>query len=55
MVMSRFYQETVSEIAEAVGIADGEPFWNVYLNRWQVAVNFAFGCKSVACDWVAIV
>ncbi|MHC5722766.1 MAG: plasmid replication protein, CyRepA1 family [Nostoc sp.] len=51
----RFYQETVSEIGEAIGIADSEPFWNVYLNRWHVNVNFACGCKSVACDWVAIV
>ncbi|MBN3893848.1 MAG: DUF3854 domain-containing protein [Nostoc sp. NOS(2021)] len=50
----RFYKETVSEIGEAIGVADSEPFWNVYSNRWHVAVNFACGCKSVACDWVAI-
>lgn len=51
----RFYQETVSEIGEAIGVAEGEPFWNAYLNRWHVAVNFACGCKSVACDWLAII
>ncbi|MBG1261060.1 plasmid replication protein, CyRepA1 family [Nostoc commune] len=48
----RFYKETVSEIGEAIGVADSEPFWNVYSNRWHVAVNFACGCKSVACDWL---
>ncbi|MEH2003493.1 MAG: hypothetical protein V7L00_33125, partial [Nostoc sp.] len=48
----RFYQEAVSEIGEAIGIANSEPFWNGYLNRWHVAVNFACGCKSVACDWL---
>ena len=51
----RFYQEAVLEIGEAIGVADGEPFWNAYLSRWHIAVNFACGCKSVACDWVAIV
>lgn len=51
----RFYQETVLEIGEGVGLAQGEPFWNVYLNRWQVIVNFACGCKSVACDWVTAI
>ena len=51
----RFYQETFLEIGEGVGLAQGEPFWNVYLNRWQVIVNFACGCKSVACDWVTAI
>jgi hypothetical protein len=50
----RFYQEAISEIGEAIGIAEGEPFWNGFLNRWHIAVNFACGSKSVACDWVAI-
>ena len=50
----KFYQETVSEIGEAIGIAEGEPFWNAFLNRWHIAVNFTCGSKSVACDWVAI-
>jgi hypothetical protein len=48
----RFYAEAISEIGEAIGIADSEPFWNGYLNRWQVAVNFVCGCKSVPCDWL---
>ncbi|MBG1268111.1 plasmid replication protein, CyRepA1 family [Nostoc sp. WHI] len=50
----RFYQEAVLKIGESIGIADSEPFWNAYLNRWQIAVNFACGCKSVAFDWVVI-
>ncbi|MBD2512344.1 hypothetical protein H6G91_34885 [Nostoc muscorum FACHB-395] len=36
-------------------IADGEPYWNAYLNQWQVWVNFADGCKSVVCDWLVAV
>ena len=51
----RFYQEAISEIGEAIGVAEGEPFWNEFLNRWHIAVNFACGSKSVACDWVASV
>jgi hypothetical protein len=39
----RFYQELVSKVGEAVGITDGEPFWNAYLGQWQVWVNFAPG------------
>ena len=51
----RFYTELVSQVGEAVGIADGEPYWNRYLNQWQVWVNFATGCKSVVCDWLVAV
>ncbi len=29
----RFYWELVSSFSEAVGIADGEPFWNEYLGQ----------------------
>ncbi|WP_308189939.1 hypothetical protein [Nostoc sp. XA010] len=47
-----FYRELVSKFGEAVGVADGEPFWNGYLGQWQVWVNFAHGCKSVVCDWL---
>ncbi|MEH2431792.1 MAG: hypothetical protein V7K26_30745 [Nostoc sp.] len=50
-----FYNELVSTIGEAVGVADGEPFWNRYLGQWQIAVNFASGCKSVLCDWLIVV
>ena len=50
----RFYQEAVLEIGEAIGVADGKPFWNAYLSRWHIAVNFACGCKSIAYDWVVI-
>ncbi|WP_229501033.1 hypothetical protein [Nostoc mirabile] len=48
----QFYQQLVSTIGTAVGVADGEPYWNSYLNQWQVWVNFALGCKSVVCDWL---
>ncbi len=48
----RFYNELVSSFGEAVGVANGEPFWNGYLGQWQVLVDFASGCKSVVCDWV---
>lgn len=50
-----FYQELVSIVGEAVGVADGEPYWNGCLGQWQVWVNFADGCKSVVCDWLAVV
>jgi hypothetical protein len=49
------YSELISKVGEAVGIADGEPYWNAYLNQWQVWVNFAHGCKSVVCDWLVAV
>jgi hypothetical protein len=51
----RFYQQLVSQLGEAVGIADGEPYWNAYLGQWQVRVNFAYGCRSVVCDWLVAV
>ncbi|QFS52021.1 hypothetical protein [Nostoc sphaeroides] len=50
-----FYNELVSKVGEAVGIADGEPYWNGYLGQWQVWVNFADGCRSVVCDWLVAV
>jgi len=50
-----FYQELVSKVGEAVGVADGEPYWNGCLGQWQVWVNFADGCRSVVCDWLAAV
>ncbi|MBW4616813.1 MAG: hypothetical protein KME21_26930 [Desmonostoc vinosum HA7617-LM4] len=49
---SRFYTLLVSSLGEAVGVADGEPFWNSYLRQWQVLVNFENGCKSVVCNWL---
>jgi hypothetical protein len=48
----QFYQQLVSTIGSAVGVADGEPYWNAYLGQWQVWVNFADGCTSVVCDWL---
>ncbi len=50
-----FYSELVSTIGKAVGMADGEPYWNAYLGQWQVWVNFKGVCKSVACDWLSAV
>ena len=50
----QFYQQLVSTIGEAVGVADGEPYWNGYLGQWQVWVNFGSGCTSVVCDWLAV-
>ncbi|WP_375510404.1 hypothetical protein [uncultured Nostoc sp.] len=47
-----FYQELVSTIGSAVGVADGEPYWNRCLGQWQVWVSFTDGCKSVVCDWL---
>ncbi|AUB44306.1 DNA primase (plasmid) [Nostoc flagelliforme CCNUN1] len=49
------YSELISKVGSAIGIADGEPYWNAYLGQWQVWVNFAHGCKSVVCDWLAAV
>ncbi len=51
----QFYQQLVSTIGSAVGIADGEPYWNGCLGQWQVWVNFATGCTSVVCDWLEAV
>ncbi|QFS52070.1 hypothetical protein GXM_09564 [Nostoc sphaeroides CCNUC1] len=34
-----FYSELVSKVGSAVGVADGEPYWNGYLGQWQVWVN----------------
>ncbi|MHC5770968.1 MAG: hypothetical protein ACYTXI_36410 [Nostoc sp.] len=48
----QFYQQLVSTIGKAIGVADGEPYWNGYLGQWQVWVNFADGCRSVVCDWL---
>jgi hypothetical protein len=53
--VGKFYNELVSAVGVAVGVADGEPFWNRYLGQWQIAVNFASGCKSVLCDWLIVV
>ncbi|MFN6486123.1 MULTISPECIES: hypothetical protein [unclassified Nostoc] len=50
--VGQFYQQLVSQLDDAIGVADGEPIWNAYLGQWQVAVNFASGCKSVVCDWL---
>ncbi|RCJ32126.1 hypothetical protein A6769_28635 [Nostoc punctiforme NIES-2108] len=50
-----FYNQLVSTIGEAVGIADGEPYWNGYLGQWQVWVKYADECRSVVCDWLAVV
>ncbi|PHM10999.1 hypothetical protein [Nostoc sp. 'Peltigera malacea cyanobiont' DB3992] len=47
-----FYNQLVSTIGEAVGVADGEPYWNSYLGQWLLWVNFAWGCTSVVCDWL---
>ena len=49
------YSELISKVGEAVGVADGEPFWNGYLGQWQVWVNFGSECRSVVCDWLVAV
>ncbi|MBD2535221.1 DUF3854 domain-containing protein [Nostoc flagelliforme FACHB-838] len=49
------YSELISKVGQAVGVADGEPYWNTYLNQWQVWVNFGSGCTSVVCDWLTVV
>jgi hypothetical protein len=51
----QFYQQLVSTIGSAVGVADGEPYWNGYLGQWQVWVKFGSGCRSVVCDWLVAV
>jgi len=50
----QFYSELFSTVGEAVGIADGEPYWNAYLGQWQVWVNFQGSCTSVVCDWLVV-
>ncbi|WP_375511052.1 plasmid replication protein, CyRepA1 family [uncultured Nostoc sp.] len=51
----QFYQQLVSTIGKAIGVADGEPYWNGYLGQWQVWVKFADECRSVVCDWLVAV
>ncbi|MBD2535739.1 hypothetical protein H6G97_42835, partial [Nostoc flagelliforme FACHB-838] len=51
----QFYQQLVSTIGKAIGVADGEPYWNAYLGQWQVWVKFADECRSVVCDWLIAV
>ncbi|MEH2220680.1 MAG: hypothetical protein V7K72_26920 [Nostoc sp.] len=53
--VGQFYTELVSAVGEAIGVADGEPYWNACLGQWQVWVNFAWGCTSVVCDWLVAV
>ncbi|WP_375496093.1 hypothetical protein [uncultured Nostoc sp.] len=53
--VGKFYQQLVSKVGEAVGIADAEPYWNGYLGQWQVWVKFGSECRSVVCDWLAVV
>ncbi|WP_292797855.1 plasmid replication protein, CyRepA1 family [Nostoc sp. NMS7] len=53
--VGHFYQQLVSQLGEAVGVADGEPYWNAYLGQWQVWVKFADECRSVVCDWLVVV
>ncbi|MEH1842222.1 MAG: plasmid replication protein, CyRepA1 family [Nostoc sp.] len=50
-----FYNQLVSTIGSAVGVADGEPYWNGYLGKWQIWVKFGGGCTSVVCDWLMVV
>ncbi|WP_256874711.1 plasmid replication protein, CyRepA1 family [Nostoc sp. C057] len=52
--VEQFYQQLVSQLGEAVGVADGEPYWNGYLGQWQIWVKFADECRSVVCDWLAV-
>ncbi|MBN3950889.1 MAG: hypothetical protein HWQ38_32250 [Nostoc sp. NMS7] len=52
---AQFYQQLVSTIGSAVGIADGEAIWNAYMGEWQVWVNFLRGCASVVCNWLVAV
>lgn len=51
----QLYQELISKVGEAIGVADGEPIWNGYLGNWIISVSFASGCKSIMCDWVECV
>ncbi|MBD2511509.1 hypothetical protein H6G91_30425 [Nostoc muscorum FACHB-395] len=51
----QFHQHLVSQLGDAIGVADGEPFWNAHLGQWQVWVKFADGCRSVVCDWLVAV
>ncbi|QFS52132.1 hypothetical protein [Nostoc sphaeroides] len=30
----QFYQQLISTIGEAIGVADGEPYWNGCLGQW---------------------
>ncbi|MHC5863351.1 hypothetical protein, partial [Nostoc sp.] len=50
-----FYSELVSKVGSSAGVADNEPYWNGYLGQWQVWVKFGSECRSVVCDWLAVV
>ncbi|MFN6480814.1 hypothetical protein [Nostoc sp. DedQUE07] len=36
----QFYSELVSTVSNADSVADGEPYWNGYLGKWQVWLKF---------------
>ena len=38
--VGKFYQQLVSKEGEAVGVADGEPYWNGYLGTDQIGNYF---------------
>jgi len=45
-----------SRIGNAIGVADGEPYWNGYLGQVALLwVKFGGGCTSVVCDWLVAV
>ncbi|MGF2037307.1 MAG: hypothetical protein RMZ43_018635 [Nostoc sp. CmiVER01] len=31
--VGKFYQQLVSQLGDAIGVADGEPFWKAYLGQ----------------------
>jgi hypothetical protein len=46
------YQELISAVGNAIGVAEEEPIWNEYFNQWIIKINFANDFKSVFCDWL---
>ncbi|MEH1864596.1 MAG: hypothetical protein V7K69_06205 [Nostoc sp.] len=37
--VGQFHQHLVSQLGDAIGVADGEPYWKGCLGQWQVWVN----------------
>ncbi|MEH2147572.1 hypothetical protein [Nostoc sp.] len=51
-----FYSELVSQLGEAIGIADGEPYTERIPGAVAILwVKFADECRSMLCDWIEAV
>ncbi|MBD0387693.1 MAG: hypothetical protein ICV54_14530, partial [Nostoc sp. C3-bin3] len=53
-VWSGLYRELSEKVGQAIGISENEPFFNEYLQDWQVHVIFPNGLRSIPCSWLEV-